>query len=237
MQKRSSQFKTQLLQLERKEGSSSTWNSYFHYFIFMFYLPSCSKPLQKLSQLPIGLPAQSVRTLCPRQVFFLAFLSPPLKNPRCICKLSTVSAQSRRSYGKIEDYEEFIGIRLHLAPDAWLPPSFPYPSPPRTQGPVQTESALAKTSEGGHNTAEKMLGEVCGWILSLKTAQTRKKTKRRTFGITMVSILQVRRFLILSEVFVRGLRTRCLYSVWKNFPSLSCLHELVSKRPKNVKLC
>ena len=63
-----------------------------------------------------------------------------LPPPWYICKMSTVSARSRRSYRKIEDYEQFIGIRLHVAvyldPDVSLPPSFPYPSPPRTQGPV-----------------------------------------------------------------------------------------------------
>ena len=48
---------------QRKEGSSSIWNSYFHYFFFMFHLSSSSKLLKKLSQLPIGLPAQSVRSL------------------------------------------------------------------------------------------------------------------------------------------------------------------------------
>ena len=48
---------------------------------------------------------------------------------------------------------------------------------------------------------------------SLENGANTQKTKRRTFGITMVSILQVRRFLIEAEVLVRGLRTRCLYSV------------------------
>ena len=61
---------------------------------------------------------------------------------RYICKMSTVSARSRRSYGTIEGYEQFIGIRLHvavyLAPDVSLPPSFPYRSPLRTQGPTQS---------------------------------------------------------------------------------------------------
>ena len=36
MQKRSSQFKTQLLH-QRKEGSYSIWISYFHYFIFIIF--------------------------------------------------------------------------------------------------------------------------------------------------------------------------------------------------------
>ena len=164
---------------------------------------------------------------------------PQLPPPRCICKLSTVSARSRRSYGKIEDYDpkslSAYGFILPLMPH--FHPVSPTPPHPAPRALCNRTIPGEDLFEGGHNTAEKILGEVCGWIFSLKTPQTRKKTKRRTFGITMVSILQVRRFLIQAEVLVRGLRTRCLYSVWKYLPSLSSLHELVSKRPKNVKLC
>ena len=105
----------------------------------MFHLPSCSKPLQKLSQLPIGLPAQSVRALCPRQVFFSRLpqsiaKKPPLIPPRCICKLSTVSARSRRSYGKIEDYDpkslSAYGFILPLMPHFHpVSPTPPHPAP------------------------------------------------------------------------------------------------------------
>ena len=64
----------------------------------------------------------------------------PTPSPMVYLQMSTVSARSRRSYRKIEDYEQFISIRLDVAvdldPDVSLPPSFPYPSLPRTQGPV-----------------------------------------------------------------------------------------------------
>ena len=149
MQKRSSQFITQLLQ-PAKRRQFQYMKFIFHYFMFMFHLSSCSKPLQKLSQLPIGLPAQSVRALCPWQVFFSRLPHPPLKNlnslPHGIFAKYTVSARSRRSYGKLEDYHP-------------VSPTPPHPAP----GVLCTiEPALAKTCVSCYNTAEKILGEVRG---------------------------------------------------------------------------
>ena len=54
---------------------------------------------------------------------------------------------------------------------------FPLPLPTPHPGPCVIELSLVKTCEGGHNTADKILGEVCGWIFSLKMAQTRKKRR------------------------------------------------------------
>ena len=45
---------------------------------------------------------------------------------------------------------------------------FPLPLPTPHPGPCVIELSLVKTCEGGPNTAEKILGEVCGWIFSWK---------------------------------------------------------------------
>ena len=56
-----------------------------------------------------------------------------------------------------------------------LPPSFPYPSPPRTQGPVQSCQSWWRLVSAAI-TQLKVSCE-CGWIFSLKTAQTRKERR------------------------------------------------------------
>ena len=131
---------------QRKEGSSSIWQSYFHYFIFMFHLPSCSK-----LQLPIGLPAQSVSALWPRQVsIFLAFLihralKTQLPPPWYICKMSTVSARSRRSYRKIEDYEVYRDTASCGSlswPWCLTSTQFPLPLPTPHPGPCVIELSI-----------------------------------------------------------------------------------------------
>ena len=217
----------------------------------MFHLPSCSKPLQKLSQLPIGLPAQSVRALCPRQVsIFLAFLIHRYKNPtpsptlylQNVYRKCSISTTLRKNRGPRTVYRHTASCGSLSCPWCLTSTQFPLPLPTPQPGPCITESALVtplvKTCEGGHRRSWKNAGRSLWMNFLLENGANTQKTKRRTFGITMVSILQVRRFLIQAEVLVRGLRTRCLYSVWKYLPSLcSLLHELVSKRPKNVKLC
>ena len=92
----------------RKESSSNIWNSCFHYF------PGTLRTnIMTSSQLVCQL----------------------YKNPNSLShgvfgtnyKMSTMSARSWRSYGKMEDYEQFIGIRLHaavfLAPAISKPPT------------------------------------------------------------------------------------------------------------------
>ena len=92
----------------RKESSSNIWNSCFHYF------PGTLRTnIMTSSQLVCQL----------------------YKNPNSLShgvfgtnyKMSTMSARSWRSYGKIEDHEQFIGIRLHaavfLAPAISSPPT------------------------------------------------------------------------------------------------------------------
>ena len=156
----------------------------------MFHLPSCRKPLQKLSQLPIGLPAQSVRALCPRQVsIFLAFLIQRYKNPTLSPKLylqnvnhkCSISTILRKNRGPRTVYRHTASCGSLSCPWCLTSTKFPLPLPTPQPGPCITESALVtplvKTCEGGHNTAEKMLGEVCGWIFSLKMAQTHKKRR------------------------------------------------------------
>ena len=148
----------------------------------MFHLPSCSKLLKKPSQLPIGLPAQSVRlAVSPASLHFSRLPHPPraiktqLPPPCYICKMSTVSARSRRPYGKIEDYEQFIGIRLHAAvyldPDVSLPPSFPYPSPPRTQDPVQSSQPWWRLVKAAITQLKKY------WAKSVDEFSPRKRRK------------------------------------------------------------
>ena len=199
----------------------------------MFHLPSCSKPLQKLSQL------NRLERCVPESLHFSRLphtpraIKTPLPSPWYICKMSLVSARSRRSYRKIEDYEQFIEASCGSLSWPWCLTStqFPLPLPTPHPGPCVIELSLVKTCEGGHNTAEKILGEVSLSVDEFSPWKRRKHAKNEETNISHYH----GQYFAGKKVFntSRG----CFYSVWKYLPSLSSLHELVSKRPKNVKLC
>ena len=142
----------------------------------MFHLPSCSKPLQNLSQLAIGLPVQSVRALCPRQAsIFLAFLIHRYKNPTPSPTVYLHNVYCERSISRI--LRQNRGLRTvyrntaSLAPDVSLPPSFPYPSPPRTQDPVQSSQPWWRLVKAAITQLKKY------WAKSVDEFSPRKRRK------------------------------------------------------------
>ena len=167
---------------QRKEGSSSIWNSYFHYFFFMFHLPSSSKLLKKLSQLPIGLPAQSVRALPSKPPFFSPSSSTArYKNPtpspmvylQNVYRERSISTILQKNRGLRTVYRHTASCGSLSWPWCLTSTQFPLPLPTPHPGPCVIELSLVKHS--WKNTGRSLT--VCGWIFSLKTAQTRKKRR------------------------------------------------------------
>ena len=120
----------------------------------MFHLPSCSKLLKKLSQLPIGLPAQSVRALCSRQVsIFLAFLIHRYKNPTSsptvylqnVYRERSISTILRNNRGLRTVYRHTASCGSLSCPRCLTSTQFPLPLPTPLPGPCAIEPALVIT--------------------------------------------------------------------------------------------
>ena len=166
---------------QRKEGSSSIWHSYFHYFIFMFHLLSCSKPLKNFPS------SHRLERCDPGKSPFFSPSSPTAryKNPtpspmvylQNVYRERSISTILQKNRGLRTVYRHTASCGSLSWPWCLTSTQFPLPLPTPHAGPCVIELSLVKTCEGGHNTAEKILGEVCGWIFSLKTAQTRKKRR------------------------------------------------------------
>ena len=129
---------------QRKEGSSSIWHSYFHYFFFMFHLPSCSKLLKKLSQLPIGLPAQSVRALPGKSPFFspsssIAHYKNPTPSPmihlQTVYGVGSISTILQKNRGLRTVYRHTASCGSLSWPWCLTSTQFPLPLPTPHPGP------------------------------------------------------------------------------------------------------
>ena len=123
----------------------------------MFHLSSSSKPLQKLSQLPIGLLAQSVRALCSWEVsIFLAFLIHRYKSPTSsptvylqnVYRERSISTISRNNRGLRTVYRHTASCGSLSCPWCLTSTQFPLPLPTPHPAPCAIEPALVKTCEG-----------------------------------------------------------------------------------------
>ena len=180
MQKISSQFKTQLLQPAKRRQFQ-----YMKFIFSLFHLHVSPSLMQQTTSKTF--PAQSVRALCPwKSPFFSPSSSTArYKNPtpfpmvylQNVSRERSISTILQKNRGLRTVYRHTASCGSLSCPWCLTSTQFPLPLPTPHPGPCVIELSLVKTCEGGHNTAEKILGEVCGWIFSLKTAQTRKKRR------------------------------------------------------------